>query len=174
MVIYKCDHDRNLFIQLIFSQKKTNGFFPCLFLQGLMVLFVWEVLLETKDSQEKKNNLINIIICNLIWGWEDILRSMIVIQQRESEINKLALMSALIRILFSAAEAEWSGTAQLCLCCATARGADKTRETSQCLALKFGSKILEAVPDVLIGNLNKFLFSFNCQGDAKLSSRLQT
>lgn len=83
-------------------------------------------------------------------------------------------MSTLIRILFSAAEAEWSGTAQLCLCCATARGADKTRETSQCLALKFGSKILEAIPDVLIGNLNKFLFSFDSQGDAKLSSRLQT
>lgn len=97
-------------------------------------------LLETKDSQEKKNNLIYIIIWNLIWGWEDILRSMVVMQWRESEINKLALMSALIRILFSAAEAEWSGTAQLWLCCTTACGVDKTRETSQCLALKVGRR----------------------------------
>lgn len=97
---------------------------------------------------------------------------MVVIQWRESEINKLALMSALIRILFSAAEAEWSGTAQLCPCCTTARGADKSRKTSWCLALKAGSKILEAIPDVLIGNFNKFIFSFNVQGDAKLSFSL--
>lgn len=83
-------------------------------------------------------------------------------------------MSALIRILFSAAGAEWSGTAQLWPCCTTAHGADKTRETSQCLALKFGSKILETIPDVLTGNLNKFFLSFNLQGDAQLSFSLQT
>lgn len=71
-------------------------------------------------------------------------------------------MSTLIRILFSAAEVVWSEVAQLCLCCTTACSADKTRKTLQCLCLKarfHGSKIFETIPDVLMGNFHKFLFS---------------
>lgn len=71
-------------------------------------------------------------------------------------------MSALIRNLFSAAKIVWSELAQLCLYCATACSADKTSKTLQCLCLKassYGSKIFEAIPDVLMGNFHKFLFS---------------
>lgn len=81
---------------------------------------------------------------------------MVVIWLMESEINKLALMSALIRIMFSAAEAVWSELAQLNLCCTTVCSADKTRKASQCLCLNVRPMAAKYLRLFQMGNFHKF------------------
>lgn len=84
---------------------------------------------------------------------------MVVIWLMESEINKLALMSALIRIMFSAAEAVRSELAQLSLCCTTVCSTEKTRKASQCLCLNARPMAAKYLRLFQMGNFHKFLFS---------------